>query len=446
MVIIKLDDWQKEFLETKGDKILCCGRQIGKSEICSIDAGEYAVKNKNKVVLMIAPTERQAFSLFEKTLFYLAENYKTMIKKGKDRPTKSKINLKNGTKIWCLPTGLSGLGIRFLTVHRLYVDECSRVPEEVFTAITPMLLTTGGDTIYLSTPAGREGTFADTFNNKDNAYKSFTRFSKSSEEVIKSRKICETWQEFQRDKALEHLQRERSRMTALQYAQEYEGELIDELRQFFPTDLIRSSMTLRSGFTGLTSPSLSSSFATPGFSSKYKKYLGVDVARHGEDETVLYAIEDRNGKGYEIDLKVFNKQYLTETTEDILSMDKAYNFKRIFIDDGGLGVGVYDPLLMHSQTKRKVEAINNSSRSITKDGTRSKRLLKEDLYNNLRAMMEQGKVHLKEDNDTFQSLKSIQAEYSGGKLRIFGNYSHITEALIRAFWGFRTKSLNIYIH
>ena len=437
---MRLDEWQKKFLKTEGDKILCCGRQIGKSEIASMDAAEYAANNSKKVVLMIAPTERQAFSLFDKTLGYLAHKYKTMIKKGKDRPTKTKINLKNGTRIWCLPTGISGIGIRFLTVHRLYIDECSRVPTEVFSAVTPMLLTTGGDTIMLSTPAGREGVFAETFSNKDEAYNSFTRFSYSSEEVIKNRQICETWTKFQRDKALEHLARERSRMSVLEYAQEYEGTLVDELRQFFPTELIKKCLTLKRG-TKEFDPSFSQP-APLGFSS----YLGVDVARMGRDETILYGVRDRGGHGYAIEYNAYTKVLLTETTRNILASDKQFNYTKIYIDDGGLGVGVFDPLLEHDQTKRKVVAINNSSRSISKDGQRRKKLLKEDLYNNLRNMMEQGKVHLFEDNDTFQSLKSVQAEYSGGNLRIFGNYTHITEAIIRAFWGFRTKSLNIYIY
>jgi hypothetical protein len=438
---MKLDDWQEKFLNTKGDKILCCGRQIGKSEICSIDASRYAVNNPKKVILMIAPTERQAFSLFEKTLFYLMAHHKDSIKRGRERPTKTKINLKNGTKIWCLPTGLSGLGIRFLTVHRLYVDECSRVTEDVFTAITPMLLTTGGDTIYLSTPAGREGTFADTFNNKNEAYNSFTRFSKSSEEVIKNRVICDSWKEFQRDKALEHLARERSRMSILQYAQEYEGALVDELRQFFPTELIKSAMTLSRSFSkGITSPA--SDFSPAGFSS----YLGVDVARMGADSTVLFSIIDRKGVAYETDLTITTKTYLTETVDLILKSDLKYNYKKIYIDTGGMGVGVYDPLLQNNQTRRKVVSIDNASRSISRDGKKQKRLLKEDLYNNLRVMMEKGKVKLVENDETFHSLKSIQAEYSGGKLHIFGSNSHICEALIRALWGIRTKSLNIYIY
>ena len=43
--MINLDPWQKEFLNTQGDKILCTGRQVGKSVICGMDAGEYALNH-----------------------------------------------------------------------------------------------------------------------------------------------------------------------------------------------------------------------------------------------------------------------------------------------------------------------------------------------------------------------------------------------------------------
>jgi hypothetical protein len=128
----------------------------------------------------------------------------------------------------------------------------------------------------------------------------------------------------------------------------------------------------------------------------------------------------------------------------IKESDKKFHYKKIYIDDGGMGVGVFDPLLADPQTSRRVEAINNASRSLDKE-ERRKKLLKEDLYNNLFSLMEQNKIRLWNDEDLFHSLRSIQAEYSGEQLRLFGNYSHITEALIRAAWGIRTKHLNIYI-
>jgi len=91
-------------------------------------------------------------------------------------------------------------------------------------------------------------------------------------------------------------------------------------------------------------------------------------------------------------------------------------------------------------------AINNAARSIdNKD--RRKKILKEDLYNNLLTLMEHGKIDLIESPELFQSLKSIQYEYTdAGKIEIYGNYSHIAEALIRAAWCMKDKTLNIYVY
>ena len=413
---LKLDKWQEEVLATEGNICLRSGRQVGKSTIISIKAGEYATHNKKKVVLVVAAVERQAFHLFEMILYYLDSNYKSYICKGKKRPTKSKIQLNNGTIIYCLPTGMSGLGIRGYTVDLLIADEAAFIPEEVWTAVTPMLSTTfkrGGSIILLSTPFGRGGYYYECFKDP-----SFTNFHVSSEDCERHSK--------------EFLEREKNRMTKVQYAQEYLGEFVDELMQFFPTEIIKKSMIL----TDID------------LNKKGDNFLGVDVARMGGDETVLFSLKRLN-KEYleEIDLDISQNTMLPETVRRIKNSDKQYNYKRIYIDDGGLGVGVFDPLLEDDQTKRKVEAINNSSRSLTNDGTRKKKILKEDLYTNLLKIMEEGKIKIKENPDTFLSLKSIQYEYTDDKrLKIFGKYSHITEALVRAAWCLKNKTLNIYIY
>lgn len=427
-----LDDWQEKFLKTAGDKLLCCGRQIGKSVICSMDAGAWAASHRDTVVLMIAPTERQAFSLFEKTLDYLMTNHKGLIKRGKDRPTKTKISLTNGIKIHCLPVGIAGLGIRFLTVGRLYADEASRIPEDVWTAVTPMLLTTGGDSVYLSTPAGPEGYFADAVENREEAFNSFTRFTGiTSEDVIRSRKICATWTEKQREKALTHLERESKRMSKRQYAQEYMGVIVEGLRQFFKDKLIRDCMTLKRRERIIRGR---------------KYYLGVDVARMGEDDSTFQIIDATNKDALEhVENLTTNHTLTTETTKFCLSLENQWVFKRLFIDDGGMGVAVFDGLLSDESTKRKVIAINSSSRPLDKEGKQRKKTLKEDIYNNLLMLMEQGRIRLLDDDEIFYSLKSVQFEYIDKKLKIFGNYTHIAEGLVRAAWCYKDKHLNIWI-
>ena len=57
---MKLDPWQKEVLATKGNICIRTGRQVGKSTVVSVKAAEYAAKNKNKTILVIASVERQA--------------------------------------------------------------------------------------------------------------------------------------------------------------------------------------------------------------------------------------------------------------------------------------------------------------------------------------------------------------------------------------------------
>lgn len=428
---ILLDPWQEKFLATTGDKLLCTGRQVGKSVICSKDAGDYAINNKKKVILMIAPTERQAFALFEKTLHYLMDTAPKLIKKGKDRPTQTHIKLHNDTVIHCLPTGIAGTGIRFLTVDRLYADEASRIPDAVWSAVTPMLLTTGGDTILLSTPYGKKGFFWEVINNKDDAFKSFTCFYTSSEEVIRGRPICDTWTELQRDKALAHLEREKSRMSKLEFAQEYEGRPLDELRQFFPDELIRKVMILKRRKNILPNRDY---------------YLGVDIARMGEDESTFEIIHRREDDLLQQVENITTKHTLTtQTTKIILKLEEQYQFKQIFIDDGGMGVGVFDQLLDTDETKGKTIAINNSFRPLDREEKKRKRTLKADLYNNLLRLMETDMIQLLDDDEIYMSLKSVQFEYDGESLRIFGNYTHIAEGIIRAAWAGKDKSLNIWI-
>lgn len=424
-----LDKWQKDFLDTKGDKILYCGRQVGKSVICAMDGGEWAANNNNKTVLMIAAVERQAYALFDKTLDYLVSNYPKMICKGLKRPTKTRIQLKNNTTIWCLPTGLKGIGIRFLTVHRLYGEEASRIPHEVWTAVTPMLLTTGGDIVLLTTPAGK-GTYAsDVWNNKDDAYRSFKKFSADSEEVVKQRKICTTWTELQRDKALQHLAREKSRMTKLQYAQEYEGKEVEDLKRFFSDSVIEQCTIIKEKPITWADPT----------------FQGVDLARMGEDQSVFFSLSKTQSKLKQIDIKITEKTRLTSSIDIIKEKDKVFKYKYIYIDDGGLGSGVFDVLLKDEQTKRKVIPINNASRSLDRDERRKKKLLKEDLYSNLLRLMENKEIELFDDDEIKLSLQSIQYEYEDSKLKIFGNYSHIVEALIRAAWCVQDKHLNIWV-
>jgi len=409
---IKLDEWQEKVLKTKGHLVLRTGRQVGKSTVVAIKAGEYAAKNKKKTILVIASVERQAQLLFEKTLNHVQENYGKMIKKGKDRPTKHRIKLTNGSTIYCLPTGLTGHGIRGYTIDLLIADEAAFIPEEVWTAVTPMISVTGGDMILLSTPFGKGGFFYNCFSRKD-----FTAFHISSEECPRIPK--------------EFLKIEKENMTELQYAQEYRGEFIDELRQLFKDKLINERCILKE--------------ETP--PAKEKKYLGVDIARLGGDETTLIGLSKTLRKLKMFKLIIFKLTRTTETSRRILEEDKKDNYHKIYLDDGGIGGAVLDNLLEQEQTKRKVEGLNNKAKPLDYEGKQKKRILKEDLYTNLLWLMESGQIDLLNNEKLKMSLRSVQFEYcEDGSIKIFGKYTHIVEGLIRAAWCIKDKTLNIIAH
>ena len=55
-------------------------------------------------------------------------------------------------------------------------------------------------------------------------------------------------------------------------------------------------------------------------------------------------------------------------------------------------------------------------------------------------------MELISDVNLLRSMKSITFEYTADKkIKIFGNYSHLTEALVRACWCLRDKGLRLYV-
>lgn len=429
MLKLKLDDWQKDVIKDilNGKNIaLRAGRQVGKSECVSRAAGRLAVDNKNYSIMVISATERQAYLLFSKILHYLDDNYRNLIKMGKDRPTKSEIKLKNGSIIRCLPTGLDGLGIRGYTIHTLIADEAAFIPPAVYPAVTPALSTTGGQIVLLSTPFGKQGYFFERYS--DPNFKTYH---------INAEVVAENRDEPQRTNMKMHQEQEKRVMSRLEYAQEYLGHFVDEMRQLFPDELIRSICIGK----------------RRAFNKDSRYFLGVDIARMGDDESTFEIIEKADKDFYvHVENIVTTKTLTTETHDRILELDKQWKFREIGIDagSGSLGVGIYDWLLRESKVMNKLTALTNQSRILDPYGQSKKNLLKEDMYMNLLALMQRRAIRLLDDDQVIASLRSVQYEHiikkdEFSKTRIFGKYTHIAEGLIRAAWlATQSKSLNLW--
>jgi Terminase large subunit, T4likevirus-type, N-terminal len=151
-----LDPWQEKLLRSDSSRILLnCSRQSGKSTMAAIIAMHQALRRSSSLVLILAPAERQAKELFTK----VAQAYRVL---GHAVPAESYrkmgAELANGSRIEALP-GTEKTIRGFSGVDLLLVDEASRVADELYYAVRPMLAVSGGRLMMLTTPYGRRGAF-----------------------------------------------------------------------------------------------------------------------------------------------------------------------------------------------------------------------------------------------------------------------------------------------
>jgi len=400
---ITLDDWQREYIEHEGNTVVRAGRQSGKSFAESLRVALFALLHPKTTTLIIASVDRQSIELLEKVKSHIV---KIANKQIKGRPTFHKIILYNGSKIMAEPAGTTGYGLRGFTIDKLVADEAHYIPDAVFVAVRPMLATTSGTLDLLSTPRGNEGFFYDCFQTDD-----FHHIHIKSEDCPRI--------------TTEFLNQERKRMTKLEFCQEYEAEFLDSLQQLFPKDLIDECITETVQNAG-------------------RNFLGVDFAGYGGAQNAFVSLNNIEEKNY-VNLSETTEQVKAwETVNYILDLHARNNYQKIGVDDGGLGTPILDYLLTHGPLKRRTIGLNNATREIDKDGN-TKKLLGEDMYGNLKLMMEQGLIKFPNDEELIRSLISIQFEVDKDtkRVKIHGKYDHLAEALKRAAWLVKSKGLNI---
>jgi len=441
--ILKLDKWQRDVLAYDGNITIRSGRQVGKSTVIGLKATKLALEHPGIKILIVAASQRQASLLFEKVLseFHFLQDKvldvagfeaqefsgsrvdrdrKTLFEKKhglfKSPPTKTRIILKDGTEIISVPVGKTGIYIKGHSVDILIADEAAFIPEMVWLAIKPMIAVSKklrglGWEILLSTPFGKGGYYYNSFTDDD--YKSVHVSSEDCRRI-----------------PTDFLRKEKRRLSKWEYAQEYLGDFVDEFSQFFGSDLIKK----RSNFMDWE--------RKKNYSSKRRYYLGVDVARYGADENAFVILEWVGDDNLRIvKVETTERRSITDTANRIIKYDSWYNFNKIFIDDGGVGGGLYD--IIKKKLRSRLVGLNNSSKSVE---NRKNRILKEDLYSNALVLLENERLSLINNMKLQRSLKSMTFEYTADKnIRIYGNYSHISEAFVRACWCTKAKGLKLFI-
>ena len=155
------DDWQAELLRQQWSRaLLLVSRQSGKSQVAAAIALQTAFFRPGSLTLLLSPTQRQSGELFKARLLPV---YHAL---GRPIPTASEtaltLTLANGSRIISLPG--EGDTIRgYSGVNLLVVDEAAKVPDSLYLTVRPMLATSRGRLICMSTPFGKRGFFYDAW-------------------------------------------------------------------------------------------------------------------------------------------------------------------------------------------------------------------------------------------------------------------------------------------
>jgi len=438
---LELDPYQKKVMKHEGHCALRCGRQTGKSTVVALKAHKLANENPGTNTLVIASVQRQSGLLFEKIKSLFDEREGKILRTLRESPeyqntpkserkylekeasiylndpTLTRIELKNGSNIFCHPTGRTGSGIRGFTVDFLIADEAHYIPDEVWVAVVPMMATSKkqrgfGWMILLSTPKGRHGYFYDVFKDPD-----FLHIHVSSE---KCKRITKKF-----------LSRQRSKLTKMQYAQEYLAEFVEGYDQFFASELVDKASSI-------------DKWNLDQYNHKANYFLGVDVARYGGDQNAFVVAEIEGEQIKIVYCETTENKALTDTIGRIKELHGKFKFAKILIDGSGVGGGVVDVLI--NDLGRKIIEINNSSRAVDLDEKQHK-ILKEDLYSTTLVCFEQERIKMINFNPLKFSLKGIRFEYTeNARVKIHGKSSHLAEALVRAVWGIKLRiNPNLFI-
>jgi len=223
LVGIEPDEWQLRLLRSYAPRILLnCGRQTGKSTAAAVLALHAALVREGALVLILGPAERQGKELFSK----VAAFYRTL---GYVIPTDSYrklgMELKNGSRIEALP-GTEKTVRGFSSVDLLIVDEASRVSDELYHAVRPMLAVSGGRLLMLSSPFGKRGEFYEAWENGGNDWERY--------EVPASQ--CPRISE-------EFLASERRAMPERVFRQEFQCEFTETDDQVFTHELVLGALS-----------------------------------------------------------------------------------------------------------------------------------------------------------------------------------------------------------
>jgi hypothetical protein len=205
---VTLDQWQQDALSTAThDLLLLVTRQGGKGEVATFLALDQLVNVPGSTTVVVSKAERQAKRLLRR----IKRRYRQLADVSAPLvDNQYEFGLGNGAEVLALPGSEETIrGIE--AVDLLIVDEAALVSEELFNAVYPMLASTNGRCVAMSTARGARGWFWRAFVGSDPDW----------------HRTKVTWRDIPRFTA-EFIERVRRRFGEMVFLQEFECAFIGE--------------------------------------------------------------------------------------------------------------------------------------------------------------------------------------------------------------------------
>ena len=220
---IEPDEWQAQVLRYEGKRIILnCSRQSGKSLTSAIKALHLSIYQPGKLILLVSPSLRQSSELFRVIAGEFAK-IKVPMKKLEDN--RLSMTLQNRSRIISLPSKEEKIR-GFSSVDLVIFDEASRIPDDLYYGVRPMIAVSDGAFIIMSTPAGKRGFFYELFNDDDEAWQRIELKAVDCPRI-----------------PAEFLEEEKEKMPPWHYEQEYECVFADSADAVFDTSFIEEAFT-----------------------------------------------------------------------------------------------------------------------------------------------------------------------------------------------------------
>lgn len=368
---VEMQPYQLEMCEKMLNSRRCCfvmGRQSGKDFTISCFVIWLSVCNSNRKVLLVSAAQRQSDLLFNRILSFIAQSNELF-----DSVEKSNLEMmkfKNNSEVYNLPSTSFIRG--FTEVSHIFVNEAAHgvSDDTVYSVLTPMLATTNGCLVLMSSPSGMAGAFWESFNN--------ALFANLQLPSSVNKYVSKEW-----------LESVRQEMPAIQYMTEVEAQFSQSLDVFFPASLIAKCSQTYDFY----------SFAFP----ERSYFLGVDVGRV-KDFSVLTVVEvDRDKVKRVVGIVTLESKPFVVQKEFIKKLHGQFLFSRICVEKAGLSLQLVEDL--RSEGLPVLEFVPTADS-------------KAEAYNFLLKEMEEGRVIIPKGHSLLQfELRTFTYEISkSGKM------------------------------